>query len=480
MRHPSPLPGATALCALVFALFLASSSLLPACDGGGGGTDDPAADADISSEEVGGGCKPDCLGKQCGDDGCGGVCGECTSPDFCGPDFTCKCVPQCEGLNCGPDPACGVICGDCDPGSSCFDGVCAACGVGACGGGCGDCPTGARCVSEVVDGIGSCVPCAASECGPECGPCPDGLECIGGVCSGDPLKTCTDIVLCIAYCDEVNQVCMDGCYALAAPGAMQDMQQFLDCSTEECGGLPSGEYNACVQENCTDLYIECMTGDGSCIDFMPCLFDCTDAFELSGEKSKEDAYDYCFIECNVQMTLDDQKANVAFLQCLMDTCPDFTSECLDEAFGIGGVCYPVLQVCKGATELCEESLDCPPEKYCLNKGCMQDVCDQGLPLCDDGDAYQCADDGSGMTLTAECDPDEDCTDGVCVSANSCESDDACAASEHCADGACAPDLCEQGTTYCKDGDVYVCNVNGSTEIMMQECGDQPCEAGACQ
>ena len=452
---------------------------LGGCDSGSGEQVEQAADLDPSSGDVSA-CEPDCGGKQCGDDGCGGTCGVCGSPNVCGSDFTCGCVPQCGEMTCGPDPVCGVVCGECDPGSTCFEGVCAGCGAGACGGGCGDCPVGATCVSEVEDGMGSCVPCGASECGLDCGPCPEGLECVDDICVGDALSTCTDVVLCVAYCDDIDEGCIDGCYAAAAPGALQDMTQFLDCSTAECGGLPSGEYNACVQAECTELYLECMTGDGSCVDFMPCLFDCTDAMELSGEKDSSDAYDYCFVECNVQMTLDDQKANVVFLQCLMETCPDVTSECLDEAFGFGGACYPVLLACKGSTELCEESQDCPSEKYCLNNGCMADLCDQGFPLCDDGDVYLCAPDGSGMALQESCYVDEDCVDGECITEGSCESDDDCAVTEFCDGDVCAADLCEQGTSYCKEGDLYACNVNGATEIQVQECGDLDCIDGGCQ
>lgn len=474
MRHPSPIFRLLVLCALALAVSSAS------CDGEDGGGEGPAPGEDSSSEEDSGACVPDCAGKQCGDDGCGGTCGDCADSDICGADFTCVCMPQCGEQVCGPDPACGVLCGSCGDGFACIDGGCLACEEDMCGGDCGACPMGSRCVVEAGDFLGGCVPCAPSDCGTECGACPDGLECVAGACSGDLLETCTDLFLCIAYCDEVDEACIDSCYTVAEPGALQEMSQFLDCSTEHCGDRTSDEHNACSLEFCTEGYLECMSGDGSCMDFMPCLFDCTDAFELSGEKSKEDAYDYCFIECNIQMTPADQKANVAFLGCLMEACPDVTEECLDEAFGSGGICYPVLQACKGATTVCEESPDCPPEKYCLNNGCMQDLCDQGLPFCDDGDAYLCAEDGSEMGLADECSPDEDCTDGACVSVNSCGSDDDCAAEEHCAEGACMPDLCDQGTTYCKDGDVYVCNVNGSTEIKMQECGDQACESGACQ
>jgi hypothetical protein len=92
-------------------------------------------------------CKPQCEGKQCGDDGCGGSCGGCE------PGFECKeaacqaCVPQCEGKQCGPD-GCGGSCGECQGGLQCGNGACVACapdcdgricGPDGCGGSCGNC-----------------------------------------------------------------------------------------------------------------------------------------------------------------------------------------------------------------------------------------------------------------------------------------------------------------------------------------------------
>jgi hypothetical protein len=125
-------------------------------------------------------CYPACDGKECGDDGCGGQCqpgcaidvqcldGECV-PVGCGdaqcldpenacncpedcqvecgdgccskdggeskescPD-DCDCTPQCEGKQCGPD-GCGDVCGECQEGTTCKDGLCspATCGNNKC------------------------------------------------------------------------------------------------------------------------------------------------------------------------------------------------------------------------------------------------------------------------------------------------------------------------------------------------------------
>lgn len=38
----------------------------------------------------GGGCTPDCAGKECGDDGCGGSCGICDSNEYCNVNQICK------------------------------------------------------------------------------------------------------------------------------------------------------------------------------------------------------------------------------------------------------------------------------------------------------------------------------------------------------------------------------------------------------
>jgi len=83
-------------------------------------------------------CQEDCvpqdcdqLGKDCGmvPDGCGEFndCGECTPPETCGgggvPNV-CGCTPNCVGRECGPD-GCEGSCGECPEGSECTaDGHC--------------------------------------------------------------------------------------------------------------------------------------------------------------------------------------------------------------------------------------------------------------------------------------------------------------------------------------------------------------------
>ncbi len=71
-------------------------------------------------------CVPNCIGRQCGSDGCGGSCGDCSKDDTCTADGQCvsdTCTPQCAGRVCGSD-GCGGICGVCPEGQACNDGSC--------------------------------------------------------------------------------------------------------------------------------------------------------------------------------------------------------------------------------------------------------------------------------------------------------------------------------------------------------------------
>ncbi|MBL6975654.1 MAG: hypothetical protein ISR64_07990 [Deltaproteobacteria bacterium] len=120
-------------------------------------------------------CTPDCVGKECGPDGCGGFCGTCAQ-GYCDAAGMCQtvCVPDCVGKECGPD-GCGTVCGDtdCAEGTSCQGGVCEACtpycdgkqcGPDGCGGTCGSCE-----VSENCDVMGQCVdPCLSCTFGLNC------------------------------------------------------------------------------------------------------------------------------------------------------------------------------------------------------------------------------------------------------------------------------------------------------------------------
>jgi len=139
-------------------------------------------------------CIADCLGRECGDDGCGGSCGTCGGFGTC-VQGRCQsaCQPSCSGRECGDD-GCGGSCGSCSGGRTCRDGVCAApdctpdcagreCGENGCGGVCGTCQEGFLCKEGRCEAPQVCHPaCEGKECGPDgcdgvCGVCPRGMVC---------------------------------------------------------------------------------------------------------------------------------------------------------------------------------------------------------------------------------------------------------------------------------------------------------------
>lgn len=141
-------------------------------------------------------CIPDCSGLECGPDPvCGVPCGTCGTGYSCQDGECIKgvCVPDCTGLECGPDPVCGQSCGTCDTGYFCQDGECIEdacvpdctrleCGPDPiCGQSCGTCDNGYSC----QDGECNCEPdCTGRDCGVDpfcgtldCGACGAGLDC---------------------------------------------------------------------------------------------------------------------------------------------------------------------------------------------------------------------------------------------------------------------------------------------------------------
>ena len=236
-------------------------------------------------------CVPDCVDKDCGDDGCGGSCGSCSGceslcqdslcvpeaqvdwgchdgdihwKDSCGAwgefkkpcgEFGCTpgsqfcsgCEELCSGLECGPagpDDACD--CGTCTGAQEeCVDGLCACqpacegteCGDDGCGGSCGTCLEDDVC----LDGS-CCTPtcdgkeCGDNGCGGSCGDCPGAQdECQAGTC------------VCVPECND-KQCGSDGC-----AGSCGECELASVCQGVLCVEIPPGsqcsdtvyDYKAC-------------------------------------------------------------------------------------------------------------------------------------------------------------------------------------------------------------------------------------------
>lgn len=81
------------------------------------------------------GCVPNCNGRECGNDDCGGSCGSCGFNQICSLTQSC-CTRNCGNKNCGDD-GCGGKCGHCPHGEFCNeDQVCSF--PGASSSGCAD------------------------------------------------------------------------------------------------------------------------------------------------------------------------------------------------------------------------------------------------------------------------------------------------------------------------------------------------------
>ncbi|MFZ4579909.1 MAG: hypothetical protein ACOYOB_16085 [Myxococcota bacterium] len=206
-------------------------------------------------------CKPDCNGKQCGDDGCGGTCGTCKGDKpWCDDKQLCSatCVKACDGKSCGDD-GCGGQCGKCEAGSSCAstsqcvadewqcplyyyaDGQACDCGCGAPDPDCKDakllvfgCPT----TATACDAAGLCkvtfcsknADCAANQwC---LGTYAAGGGAFKGVCGVPEGNAKAPGVFCAAGSECASGVCLQG---LCRSHCTAD----TDCpGSERCIGLP--------------------------------------------------------------------------------------------------------------------------------------------------------------------------------------------------------------------------------------------------
>ena len=188
-------------------------------------------------------CLPSCFGKECGDDGCGGLCGTCQEGYTCNNGI-CECVPQCEGKECGPDGCGGTCPPGCEDGQICIEWHCCTpncegkeCGDNGCGGICGECDEGEVCVEGLC-----CRPnCEGKECGD------DGCGGSCGTCGTD--ETCKD--------GQCEPICVPNCAG-------------KECGDDGCGGTcgTCGENETCVEGQCQPTCVpncegkEC--GDDGC------------------------------------------------------------------------------------------------------------------------------------------------------------------------------------------------------------------------
>lgn len=226
-------------------------------------------------------CKPDCEGRDCGDDGCGGSCGECLdcngepSVDNQCNNGMCPilCCPECIGKCCGDDGCAGACPDNCDSGYFCDELTC------ICEKFCwneSDCSANQCCKSSrCID-----MDCGTLECGrdpvciKECGPCPQGTECDRGRCVTGPV--------CTPPCPEGSE-----CIELDSYGEPECVwpEGWLACADDshcpiqgvcDLGGYCSLNCSGCMgDEDCLEFGAICRSEGFGCEYCMPIeLYSC--------------------------------------------------------------------------------------------------------------------------------------------------------------------------------------------------------------
>jgi len=126
-------------------------------------------------------------------------------------------------------------------------------------------------------------------------------------------------------------------------------------------------------------------------------------------------------------------------------------------------CSAVNMVCDKEAGECVDCLgdfDCSAEEYCLDKTCVDDICDQELtdPVCVEDQTMLCTENGSEWVLVQEC-----------------------GAEEFCDSGQCLPWLCVPDETGCADDTLSTCNNDGSGYTSEIDCldGGKICFGAEC-
>ena len=354
-------------------------------------------------------CSPQCIGKECGPDGCNGYCGYCQDGFDC-DSGKCVCIANCASKECGPD-GCGGVCGMCAPNFVCTDyGKCKCtpdcvnkdCGGDGCGGGCGSCPPGQECTIN-----GSCLP--AGDCQPgmmECdgnellicgadgqwvslGMCPEGSFCDDGVCvpwacvPGDticvgngvatcadngagwlPAQMCPQNTLCkggkcvpASGCGDVSEVgCCDGNTLMKCLGNQVEVKP---CGNMGCGWVPGIGYD------CGGMGAD---PSGQFPQYCSCEPDC------DGKQCGDDGCGTSCGQCQAGSVCEDGLCiPICLPKCGSKKCGP------DDCGGVCGLCQANQECVNGACLVppdCESMLACAQDCFPMGDACFAQ-CSQG-------------------------------------------------------------------------------------------------------
>lgn len=315
--------------------------------------------------------------------------------------------------------------------------------------------------------------CTDSACVPNTKFCKDGqVHKCDRTGSGSTLsKTCGTNQFCLEADEDAD--CSDT--ACKAGQALCDGQIATVCKPDGSGPAPEGKSCAdskqvCFEGACTDQ--TCMPNQKLCQD--------GDVY-LCGANSKDTSL---VVECGTSEVCDGTTAACRPKQCepkalscsgnKVVTCNDFGSD-----WAPGGV-------------------DCAAtDEICVAGACKKQICTPGATFCQDGNVYACDSQGLTSYLNQSCSPSSYyhcqqyetnyayCANNQCYAGQAvCDGNvlktctpegnlpttgTACGTDKICTNGACATKICEPYTTYCKDGDIYYCDYDGTFANLQQQC-----------
>lgn len=136
------------------------------------------------------------------------------------------------------------------------------------------------------------------------------------------------------------------------------------------------------------------------------------------------------------------------------------------------------------------------KQACYEGQCRDSACQGGKKLCQQGDVYLCAENGTATSLLVDCRDSEVCdgAEGACrpkvcePGKQSCDGSrivtcnefgsawlvankDCAAESKVCTAGSCQKQVCTPGSSFCQDGDVFACDSTGVIGTLSQSCSD---------
>jgi hypothetical protein len=397
----------------------------------------------------------DCGGPDCGGCDSGKVCagdGDCMS-GHCADGVCCndKCEGECEACVAAkttvPDGTCAPIPGGSDPDAECTDEGAASCGEnGLCDGQaeCAKYPAGTACGSsqscsggietkqDTCNGLGSCIDNGTVSCAPfSCGTnscfvscsttsqCDPGYYCDGTACQ--PLKplgqACAGATQCLSgHCIEgvcCNSVCNGAC--------MSCKQQHTGQSNGTCAAIAANTdpHNECSVQAASSCGTTGMcSGVGTC-QLWPSGTTCGSPPSCSmGTLNLGDACNGSG-DCVIGGT-------ASCFPYVCDTLTCFTSCTSNAQCATGRYCEPATTTCnplKAQGASCTIGTQCA-SGHCVDGFCCNTACGAACQACSNNKTS--AANGTCAAVTANTDPDNDCTNpatDVCNGAGQCKCND---------------------------------------------------------